>query len=141
MVSFTDDSPTGENTRPAGTNNHNQGPPRKRMRKGTKSCLECRRRKIKCTFDPPNSAICKECYARGSTCIDQEHGELPPPGPSNEQAYSLRERVTELEGMVKDMLNRIPENANRNAFTGSPASLSSPDTHSGTSIGAFPCEC
>src|SRR6201996_5995010 len=76
--------------------NHDQGPPRKKMRKGTKSCLECRRRKIKCTFEPGRPAICNECYARGSTCIDQEHGDIQTytQAASEQSSYSLRERVS-----------------------------------------------
>ena len=55
--------------------------------------------------------MCNECYARGSTCIDQEHGEpQPATTPSSEQSYSLRERVTQLEGLVREVLNRLPEN-------------------------------
>ncbi|KAL9110989.1 MAG: hypothetical protein Q9227_004604 [Pyrenula ochraceoflavens] len=85
---------------------HIQGPPRKKMRKGTRSCVECRRRKIKCTFEEGRPAICNECYARGSTCVDQEHGDIQP---QSDQSYSLRERVTQLEGLVKEVLNRLPE--------------------------------
>ncbi|KAI8720108.1 Zn(2)-C6 fungal-type domain-containing protein [Fusarium sp. LHS14.1] len=47
--------------------------PRKRMRKGTRSCTECRRRKIRCIF-PPSSSVCSHCSTRGSTCIDQNEG-------------------------------------------------------------------
>ncbi len=109
---------------------HVQGPPRKKMRKGTKSCLECRRRKIKCTFEPGSTAVCQECYARGSTCIDQEHGD---PQAANstaatDQTYSLRERVTQLEGLVKEVLNRLPEGGDRSSSVSSSAAA---DTHSG----------
>lgn len=82
------------------------------MRKGTKSCLECRRRKIKCTFEPARTAICNECYARGSTCIDQEHGDLQSHSQtavSEQSSYSLRERVTQLEDLVKQVLNKVPD--------------------------------
>jgi hypothetical protein len=81
------------------------------MRKGTKSCLECRRRKIKCTFEPGRTAICNECFARGSTCIDQEHGDLQTytQQTADQSSYSLRERVTQLEGLVKQVLYRLPE--------------------------------
>ena len=87
---------------------HAHGPPRKKMRKGTKSCLECRRRKIKCTFEPGRTAICNECYARGSTCIDQEHGDIQSytQQTAEQSSYSLRERVTQLEGLVKQVLGR-----------------------------------
>jgi len=90
---------------------HSQGPPRKKMRKGTKSCLECRRRKIKCTFESGRPAICNECYARGSTCIDQEHGDIHSymQNTSEQSSYSLRERVSQLEDLVKQVLHRLPE--------------------------------
>lgn len=107
-------SPPGSSAGGHGSLNgdHLQGPSRKKMRKGTKSCIECRRRKIRCTFEEGRPVVCNECYARGSTCIDQEHGDVQSFNPSatGEQAYSLRERVTQLEGMVKEVLNRLPEN-------------------------------
>lgn len=83
------------------------------MRKGTKSCLECRRRKIKCNFEPGRPAICNECYARGSTCIDQEHGDINTytQATSEQSSYSLRERVSHLEDLVKQVLHRLPENS------------------------------
>ena len=101
-------SPSAE---PSGQNDHSQGPPRKKMRKGTKSCLECRRRKIKCTFEEGRTAICNECYARGSTCIDQEHGDIQSYAQqtTEQTSYSLRERVTQLEDLVKNVLQRIPD--------------------------------
>ncbi|KAL8377518.1 hypothetical protein RB595_008275 [Gaeumannomyces hyphopodioides] len=43
---------------------------RKRMREGTRSCTECRRRKIRCIFNPPDQ-VCSPCQARGSRCVDQ----------------------------------------------------------------------
>jgi hypothetical protein len=105
------DSPIADH--PSG-GDHAQGPPRKKMRKGTKSCLECRRRKIKCTFEPGRTAICNECYARGSTCIDQEHGDINSytQQTAEQSTYSLRERVTQLEGLVRQVLHRLPEGQN-----------------------------
>lgn len=95
---------------------HSQGPPRKKMRKGTKSCIECRRRKIKCTFEPGRTSICNECFARGSTCIDQEHGDVSSFSNTTstlqqkeEQNTALKERVTYLEDLVKQVLDRLPE--------------------------------
>lgn len=95
----------------SGQADHAQGPPRKKMRKGTKSCIECRRRKIKCTFEPGRTSICNECFARGSTCIDQEHADLSTYSAttSNDQSSSLKDRVTQLEDLVKQVLDRLPE--------------------------------
>ena len=92
------------------------GPPRKKMRKGTKSCIECRRRKIRCTFEEGRTSICNECFARGSTCIDQEHADAisftNPPSvlqQKDDQNAVLKDRVTYLEDLVKQVLERLPE--------------------------------
>ncbi|KAJ5199152.1 hypothetical protein N7491_000288 [Penicillium cf. griseofulvum] len=44
---------------------------RRKVRKGTHSCWECRRRKVKCTFSSPGDAICITCHRRGTKCISQ----------------------------------------------------------------------
>jgi Fungal Zn(2)-Cys(6) binuclear cluster domain len=132
MAPYHSESPPGPTCGPSHSD-HAQGPPRKKMRKGTKSCLECRRRKIRCTFEPGSTAVCKECYARGSTCIDQEHGDTQVvSSTTSDQAYSLRERVTQLEEMVKEVLNRIPEGGDRRSSASSSAAA---DTHTGTGTG------
>ncbi|KAL5358546.1 hypothetical protein BJX96DRAFT_183012 [Aspergillus floccosus] len=49
---------------------------RRKVRKGTHSCWECKRRKMKCRFDPRiASASCNGCRRRGSPCISQEYPE------------------------------------------------------------------
>ncbi|KAE8148693.1 hypothetical protein BDV25DRAFT_157825 [Aspergillus avenaceus] len=49
---------------------------RRKVRKGTHSCWECKRRKMKCRFDPRIvSASCNGCRRRGSRCISQEFPE------------------------------------------------------------------
>ncbi|KAJ6109448.1 hypothetical protein N7486_001683 [Penicillium sp. IBT 16267x] len=88
------------------------GPPRKRMRKGTRSCMECRRRKIRCTYDSDRCEICNECRVRGSKCFDQEHGSDDPgaaPGSGPSERYSLRERVAYLETVVQDLAKRLDQ--------------------------------
>ncbi|CAG7926430.1 unnamed protein product [Penicillium olsonii] len=89
-----------------------QGPARKKMRKGTKSCTECRRRKIRCTFHPDRPNTCNECRSRGIHCVDQEHTVITPPLSGSgsqhvEQPYSLRERVTQLENIVDSLTKRL----------------------------------
>jgi hypothetical protein len=44
---------------------------RRRVRKGTHSCWECRRRKVKCLLDSLD--ICNGCRRRGTKCISQEY--------------------------------------------------------------------
>ncbi|KAF2829512.1 hypothetical protein CC86DRAFT_380204 [Ophiobolus disseminans] len=46
---------------------------RRKIRKGTRSCWECKRRKMKCVLDPlagPDSN-CQGCQRRGSPCVSQ----------------------------------------------------------------------
>ncbi|KAJ5937868.1 hypothetical protein N7454_004210 [Penicillium verhagenii] len=89
-----------------------QGPPRKRMRKGTKSCVECRRRKIRCSYESNSCDLCNECRLRGSKCFTQEQGSedsSAPSGAGPAERYSLRERVTYLETVVQDLAKRLDE--------------------------------
>uniref|UniRef100_A0A8H7KEV8 Zn(2)-C6 fungal-type domain-containing protein n=1 Tax=Bionectria ochroleuca TaxID=29856 RepID=A0A8H7KEV8_BIOOC len=44
---------------------------RRKVRKGTRSCWECRRRKVKCTFESPQDVICITCHRRGAKCASQ----------------------------------------------------------------------
>lgn len=42
-----------------------------KVRKGTHSCRECRRRKVKCIFLSPSDIQCAMCRRRGSKCTSQ----------------------------------------------------------------------
>ncbi|KAF2433302.1 hypothetical protein EJ08DRAFT_658204 [Tothia fuscella] len=75
---------------------------RKKMRKGTHSCFECRRRKIRCIFPPDNPNSCTECFARGSRCVDQEHAETDI---VVDHRKNLRERVARLEALVETLVD------------------------------------
>lgn len=84
----------------------------KRMRKGTKSCAECRRRKIKCIYEPTRPDICRDCFERGSTCIDQEHADHQSGKGASDQ--SLKGRVSQLEDLVKSLVGKLDEKAEGN---------------------------
>ncbi|KAJ6035944.1 C6 zinc finger domain-containing protein [Penicillium herquei] len=44
----------------------------RKLRKGTFSCQECKRRKIRCILDPNrDSRICIACWNRGTRCVSQ----------------------------------------------------------------------
>ncbi|GIZ46896.1 hypothetical protein CKM354_001000200 [Cercospora kikuchii] len=79
--------------------------PTKRMRKGTRSCLECRKRKVRCTFDhnhgrPP----CDSCIDRQTTCQRQE--QLPAVEASN-PSDSISHRVGRLEAAVQSLSSTV----------------------------------
>ncbi|KAH7313711.1 hypothetical protein B0I35DRAFT_462021 [Stachybotrys elegans] len=80
---------------------------RRKVRKGTHSCWECRRRKIRCKFGAEDDAVCMPCQARGVPCISQEFdsqqqqsaGVSKPSAPSSPDAV-IAQRLVRLEQLV-----------------------------------------
>ena len=66
----------------------------KRMRLGTKSCVECRRRKVRCIIDR-GSRECRACLLHDVPCRSQQSAT------HHEPDEPLRDRVLELEKFVK----------------------------------------
>lgn len=81
-------------------------PKRRKVRKGTKSCWECKRRKIRCIFDEAGSATsCQECRQRGATCVSQEN-------PEQCHAYDTKaadadERLIRVERLAERILDKL----------------------------------
>lgn len=44
---------------------------RRKVRRGTQSCWECKRRKTRCTFATPHESVCDGCRSRRVKCISQ----------------------------------------------------------------------
>ncbi|KAI0201940.1 hypothetical protein F4808DRAFT_89139 [Astrocystis sublimbata] len=77
-------------------------PKRRKVRKGTRSCWECRRRKIRCLYSSGNASICVNCESRGSNCLSQEF--------ADDQDVSIPDRrVTQRLGRVEEMLEKLAE--------------------------------
>ena len=92
-----------------------------RVRKGTKSCAECkcspffehallkpragRRRKVRCTRVPEHATVCRRCEERGSACVEQISGT------HEHQTHRLpsRYRISQLESKVAS-LNKAVRN-------------------------------
>ncbi|KAH8892575.1 hypothetical protein GQ53DRAFT_719006 [Thozetella sp. PMI_491] len=87
---------------------------RRKVRRGTRSCWECRRRKIRCVFDeadPPGSA-CINCRRRATACIGQEFpDDSPASGP---QVPHLGHHLVRVEALIQQLVNKV-ENTNRSA--------------------------
>ncbi|KAJ5715956.1 uncharacterized protein N7483_013137 [Penicillium malachiteum] len=49
---------------------------RRKIRKGTQSCWECKRRKVRCIFSS-ESAICNNCHRRRTNCVSQDLPDTP----------------------------------------------------------------
>ncbi|KIW91176.1 uncharacterized protein Z519_08071 [Cladophialophora bantiana CBS 173.52] len=80
-------------------------PPRKKIRRVVNSCLECRRRKIRCDLSSNASDICTACAARGIACEKWEHSSDAPDSYNLELSARLRrvesllEKLTDVESL------------------------------------------
>ena len=79
---------------------------RRKVRKGTQSCWECKRRKVRCIFATTDDSICKNCSRRGTACISQEHCDESTPSTSSNPVETRLSRVEEL----LDQLIKRPTN-------------------------------
>ncbi|KAM7184476.1 hypothetical protein V8F20_012215 [Naviculisporaceae sp. PSN 640] len=88
------------------------GTPRKKLRKGTTSCWECKRRKVRCLFAPTNpthlagheSASCDGCQRRGTACVSQEFSDVPNSARNN--PYPSSDRLGRVEALVEQLIRR-----------------------------------
>ncbi|KAH0431624.1 hypothetical protein CcaCcLH18_06928 [Colletotrichum camelliae] len=79
------------------------GPPpkRRKLRKGTQSCWDCKRRKARCTFSADTPETCDSCKRRGVDCVSQEVTDQPPPPGSNKH---IVDRLGHVEALVTQLL-------------------------------------
>ncbi|PSR90294.1 hypothetical protein BD289DRAFT_221325 [Coniella lustricola] len=80
---------------------------RRKVRKGTRSCWECRRRKIKCHFGSQDDVICIGCKQRGTICRSQEFDDDNAPEPGQKSDPPLARRLDRLEQMMERIVDRI----------------------------------
>ncbi|KAF5603975.1 Zn(II)2Cys6 transcription factor (Eurofung) [Fusarium pseudocircinatum] len=73
------------------------------FRKGTKSCTECRRRKIRCVRIPEDSPTCRQCVERSTSCLAQ----VSKSHTRQAQRLSSRSRITQLESQVSQLTKTI----------------------------------
>lgn len=73
---------------------------RRKIRKGTRSCWECKRRKMRCIFASSEDVTCISCQRRRSPCVSQEMPEdLSPARKGNRH---LSERIARVEDFMKE---------------------------------------
>lgn len=78
---------------------------KRKVRKGTRSCWECRRRKMKCIFGSPADTICVSCKRRGAKCVDQQLPEqISTP---LDRSLQMGDRVVRVEALVEQLLKRM----------------------------------
>ncbi|KAH8659979.1 hypothetical protein BX600DRAFT_467030 [Xylariales sp. PMI_506] len=83
---------------------------RRKVRKGTSSCWECKRRKVRCNFASPESVVCVNCRRRESKCVTQDlPEELAPVNDSNPRDIS--HRIVRVEALVNNLAKRVGSGA------------------------------
>lgn len=76
---------------------------RRKVRKGTRSCWECKRRKIRCILTSPDDAVCLGCQQRRVTCVSQEVPETFSPAVKGNR--HLSDRISRVEEALQDLLS------------------------------------
>lgn len=74
----------------------------KKVRKGTRSCWECKRRKIRCIYPSLGGITCVSCQRRRLPCVSQDLPESL--SPSKKGNRHLGERIARVEDVMKDLL-------------------------------------
>lgn len=82
---------------------------RRKLRRGTTSCWECKRRKTRCHFEKSGSSACESCERRGCKCVLQ-HIEEPSSG-TEAAGLSVRagpagDQLNHLEGLVDRLVGQ-----------------------------------
>lgn len=82
---------------------------KKRVRKGTHSCRECRRRKVRCRFATPEDSVCVTCTARGTPCHSQDSIKSPTSCLPQEQQQDgeAMDRLQRLETAMENLIEEI----------------------------------
>ncbi|OTB16582.1 hypothetical protein K445DRAFT_316856 [Daldinia sp. EC12] len=75
---------------------------RRKVRKGTHSCWECRRRKTRCQYASATAAVCKGCEIRGTTCVSQEFPDVRPPASDR----GLSQRLSNVEVLLEKLVEQ-----------------------------------
>lgn len=78
------------------------GTKRRKVRKGTRSCWECKRRKIRCTFSKASDTVCIGCLRRGTECLGQEFPEENVP-----TASSANDRIVRVEALIQQLVKQV----------------------------------
>jgi hypothetical protein len=77
----------------------------RKLRKGTRSCIECRKRKQRCSWTSDDANICRRCEERGTPCTPQTRS-LPS---TSQNRNTTGDRVTRLEQHVSGLNRHIQE--------------------------------
>lgn len=79
-------------------------PKRRKVRKGTHTCWECKRRKVRCIFASPGDSVCIGCTKRCLPCVSQEFPE-DPTAPTVKSRL-VGDRIVRVEAMIQQLVHQ-----------------------------------
>ncbi|KAI1312197.1 hypothetical protein F5Y03DRAFT_409340 [Xylaria venustula] len=79
---------------------------KRKIRKGTRSCWECKRRKNRCIWSR-SEGKCDGCNRRGTRCIGQEFAQEPTPSEWRRVNRPDESRIQRLEALVEELSGKI----------------------------------
>ncbi|CAK7217209.1 hypothetical protein SCUCBS95973_003068 [Sporothrix curviconia] len=79
-------------------------PKRRKVRKGTHTCWECKRRKVRCTFASPGDAVCIGCTKRCLPCVSQEFPEDQTT--ATVKSRLVGDRIVRVEAMIQQLVHQ-----------------------------------
>ncbi|TDZ13952.1 Dehydrocurvularin biosynthesis regulator [Colletotrichum spinosum] len=77
---------------------------KRKVRKGTKSCWECKRRKIRCEFSSQSDDVCVGCQRRGTSCLTQEYDDANNDPQTLDKHKDMEEKLRRAEGLIDRMM-------------------------------------
>jgi hypothetical protein len=86
---------------------------RRKVRKGTQSCWQCKRRKVRCIFALPTNTACDNCTRRKNVCVSQEYVDETE-APRRRDVNGVEARLSRVE----DMLHQLVGSHNSNLSEG-----------------------
>ncbi|WYZ42144.1 hypothetical protein EsH8_V_001039 [Colletotrichum jinshuiense] len=92
---------------------------KRKVRKGTRSCWQCRKRKIRCEFASNEAETCAGCQTRGTTCVSQEFTDEEPSGAPER---GLAQRLGRLEELMVKLADKMGPEASLKDRINTPAS-------------------
>ncbi|KAF2802190.1 uncharacterized protein BDZ99DRAFT_455333 [Mytilinidion resinicola] len=104
--------------------NSETGHKRRKLRKGTHSCWECKRRKIRCIFAPSDDETCTNCRRRGKVCAGQELPETVPP--KQEHYGAISEGIVKVQSLLSDLASKLNADASNTGILDASARSNTP---------------
>lgn len=107
---------------------------RRKLRKGTRSCWNCKRRKVRCSFVSSDDLVCINCRKRGTTCVGQEYDEQDLEPQHRGDGTGVDSRIIRIEAQINELIRKTEsfgDTAHGNLRQDSLGLLSSPQTSHG----------